>query len=88
MNIRNCKLVILVVAAIFGGYFAITPESSARISQNPLDQELSNVLSRHGFTGNMEATLEQRLGRRVDNRLADLGRNLFHDTAISLTGDQ
>lgn len=88
MNTRNCKLIVLVVAVIFGGFFLTTRKNSARISQNPLDQELLNVLSQHGFSGNVEATLEQRLGRRIDNKLADLGRNLFHDTAVSLTGDQ
>lgn len=88
MNTRNCKLVVLVAAVIFGGFFLTTRKSSARIGQNPLDQQLSDVLSRHGFSGSVESTLEQRLGRRVDNNLADLGRNLFHDTAVSLTGDQ
>ena len=88
MKIRSCKLLVLIFAAIFGGFFAITPRSSARVNQNPLDGQLSSVLSQHGFSGNVESTLEQRLGRRVDNQLADLGRNLFHDTAVSLTGDQ
>ena len=88
MNIRNCKLVVLIIAVIFGGFFMTTRKSSARISQNPLDSELSNVLSQHGFTGNIESTLEQKLGRRIDNQLADLGRNLFHDTIVGLKGDQ
>ncbi len=88
MNTPNCKVVVLVVAVIFGGFFLTMQKSFARISQNPLDQELSNVLGQHGFSGNIEATLEQKLGRRVDHQLADLGRNLFHDTAVSLTGDQ
>ena len=66
MNTRNCKLVVLVVAVIFGGFFMSMRKSSARFSQNPLDHELSNVLSQHGFTGNIESTLEQKLGRRVD----------------------
>ncbi len=88
MNIRSYKLVILIIAIIFGGFFAITRKSSARLSQSPLDQQLSNVLRQNGFTGNIESTLERRLGRKVDNQLADLGRNLFHDTIVSLKGDQ
>lgn len=88
MNTRNCKLAVLVIAVIYGGFFIATQKSSARFSQNPLDQDLSNVLRQRGFTGNVESTLEQRLGRRVDNQLADLGRNLFHDTIVSLKGDQ
>ena len=31
--------------------------------------------------------MEQRLGRKVDNQLADLGRNLFHDTIVGLNND-
>ena len=88
MNIRNCKLVVLVVALIFGGLFFVTRSGSARSNQNPLDNELSNVLRQNEFTGNIESTLESKLGRRVDNKLADLGRNLFHDTIVSLKGDQ
>jgi len=88
MNTRNCKLAVLVVAIVFGGFFMATRKSSARFIQSPLDQDLSNVLSQHGFTGNIESTLESKLGRRVDNQLADLGRNLFHDTIVSLKGDQ
>lgn len=88
MNTRTCKLIVLVAAVILGGLFMTGRTSSARISQNPLDHELANVLRGHGFTGNIESTLEQRLGRRVDNQLADLGRNLFHDTIVGLKGDQ
>ena len=88
MKTRNCKSVVLVIAVIFGGLVMTMRKSSARDSQSPLDHELSNVLSRHGFTGNIESTLEQKLGRRVDNRLADVGRNLFHDTIVGLQGDQ
>ena len=88
MNTRNCKLAVLVIALIFGGLVFAARIGSARFNQNPLDQELSNSLGRNGFTGNIESTLERRLGRKVDNQLADLGRNLFHDTIVSLKGDQ
>ena len=88
MNTRNCKLAVLVVALFFSGVFLFTRISSASSNNNPLDQELSNVLGQNGFTGNIESTLERKLGRRVDNQLADLGRNLFHDTIVGLKGDQ
>ncbi|HEX6717585.1 MAG TPA: cytochrome c peroxidase [Pyrinomonadaceae bacterium] len=52
-----------------------------------LDQQLTTVLARHGFTGRIESTLEQRLGRKVDNQLADLGRLLFFDTVTGLNND-
>jgi cytochrome c peroxidase len=52
-----------------------------------LDDELQIVLARHSFTGRIESTLEQRLGRRVDGQLADTGRLLFFDTVAGLNND-
>jgi cytochrome c peroxidase len=52
-----------------------------------LDRTLIRVLRDAGFTGNVEATLEARLGRRVDPGLADLGRLLFFDKMLGLHGD-
>ena len=52
-----------------------------------LDDELQTVLARHGFTGRIESTLEQRLGRRIDRQLADTGRLLFFDTVAGLNND-
>jgi cytochrome c peroxidase len=48
---------------------------------------LTAALQQLGFTGRIESTLEQRLGRTIDNQLADLGRNLFHDTIVGLNND-
>ncbi|HEU4744744.1 MAG TPA: cytochrome c peroxidase [Anaerolineales bacterium] len=61
------------------------PAASAQVSS--LDEELQAVLRQAGFTGRMEATLEQRLGRRLDLPLADLGRNLWFDTFTGLNND-
>jgi cytochrome c peroxidase len=52
-----------------------------------LDVELRPVLQRAGFTGMVSSTLEKRLGRPIDRRLADLGRLLFFDTLHSLHDD-
>ncbi|HKE85446.1 MAG TPA: cytochrome c peroxidase [Vicinamibacterales bacterium] len=52
-----------------------------------LDQQLTAALARHGFTGQIESTLEERLGRRIDHRLADLGRLLWFDTVSGLNND-
>jgi cytochrome c peroxidase len=52
-----------------------------------LDRTLIRVLRDAGFTGNVEATLEARLGRRIDPELADLGRLLFFDKILGLHGD-
>src|SRR5712691_8908579 len=57
----------------------------ARSSQ--LDQALETVLRQEGFTGRIQTTLEQRLGHRVDARLANVGRLLWFDTITGLNND-
>jgi cytochrome c peroxidase len=52
-----------------------------------LDTKLARVLREHRFSGRMESELEDRLGRRVDKDLANLGRLLFFDTSHSLHQD-
>ena len=61
---------------------AATAQPSAR-----LDAELSDVLARAGFTGTVGSSIEQRLGRPLDRRLADLGRLLWFDTSGGLHDD-
>ncbi|MDF1503819.1 cytochrome c peroxidase [Roseisolibacter sp. H3M3-2] len=51
------------------------------------DAELRALLAAHGFTGRVASTLEARLGRRVDPRLADVGRLLWFDPILALNGD-
>lgn len=64
MNIRNCKLAVVIIAVIFGGFVFVARKSSAERSDTPLDENLASVLRRRGFTGNIQSTLERRLGRR------------------------
>lgn len=52
-----------------------------------LDARLREALAGAGFTGRVEATLEARLGRSVDPKLAELGRLLFFDVQGGLHGD-
>jgi cytochrome c peroxidase len=52
-----------------------------------LDRELSAVLERAGFTGTVGSSIERRLGRPIDPRLADLGRMLWFDTSGGLHND-
>ena len=52
-----------------------------------LDDSLKDVLKRHAFTGKIESTLEPRLGRKLDAKLADLGNKLFFDTILGLHDD-
>ncbi len=52
-----------------------------------IDRDLTSVLEQQGFTGRIESTLERRLGRPLDRRLANLGRLLWFDTIIGLNDD-
>src|SRR5687767_1479048 len=52
-----------------------------------LDKTLARVLRQHDFTGRVEASLEDRLGRRIDADLANIGRMLWFDNAHSLHRD-
>ncbi|HET8645784.1 MAG TPA: cytochrome-c peroxidase, partial [Vicinamibacteria bacterium] len=80
---------LLVAAAVSGVAMKQAPVSLAgRETPNPqLDAQLRAVLQQHGFTGTVEHTLPARLGRPVDERLANLGRLLFFDPVLSLHGD-
>ena len=66
---------------------AILTLSLVATGSSTLDQRLTGVLAQHGFTGRVESTLDQRLGRRLDHQLADLGRLLFFDTVGGLNND-
>jgi cytochrome c peroxidase len=64
------------------------PTAPARESAaGNLDAVLRAHLARHGFTGRVAATLEARLGRPVDLRLADVGRLLWFDPIQGLNDD-
>jgi cytochrome c peroxidase len=57
--------------------------------QNPqdLNNSLAAALKQAGFTGLIQATLEPRLGRRLNPKLANLGRLLWFDKLTGLHSD-
>lgn len=69
-----------------GWLFAQAGAASAEESQ-ALDQQLQTTLKALGFTGKIESTLEQRLGRPLDPARANLGRLLWFDTLTGLNND-
>lgn len=56
-------------------------------SDAELDKNLQLLLKSNGFTGNIESTLEKRLGRKINKKLANVGRLLFFDIIGGLKGD-
>ena len=52
-----------------------------------LDAQLQAYLASLGYTGRVGSTLEARLGRRIDHRLADVGRMLWFDPITALNDD-
>jgi len=67
---------------------AVLGDGSRREGPDPtLDASLQAVLAEHGFTGGIEETLAERLGRPIDPRLAELGRLIFFDRILSLHND-
>ena len=87
MFIQRYKLSIVSVALICVAVVILSPGASATSTDDVLNEQLSASLSQHGFTGRVGLSLEQRLGRRIDNQLADLGRLAFHDTLLGLNDD-
>lgn len=86
MSIQRSKIIIVVLAVIAVTMVAFTPKTSAD-NDSVLNEQLSTVLQQHGFTGRVGLSLEQRLGRKIDNQLADLGRLAFHDSLLGLNDD-
>jgi cytochrome c peroxidase len=79
------RIAVSAVAAFGVLLLASQPLFGAR--QDPLDAQLRGRLAQLGFTGDVESTLETRLGRTVDLRLANIGRLLWFDTVTGLHGD-
>ena len=78
----------LVTVCVAAGAFMMIAVSFARLeAAQDANGQVASVLARLGFTGRIESTLEARLGRSVDGRLATLGRLLFFDPIGALHSD-
>jgi cytochrome c peroxidase len=85
MPLLRTKL--LLILALTTGCILAVMQNTAHADNDPLDVELTARLQQFSFTGRIESTLEQRLGRRLDNRRANLGRLLWFDTIGGLNDD-
>ena len=79
------RLVLVVIAA--SGIGLMSGAAAVPGGDSELDAQLSMVLKKHGFTGDIQNQLEKRLGRKVDSKLADLGRMLWFDSVTGLNND-
>ena len=87
MGIRELRIAIVLLTVAACAVVTFTPGTSANENDSALNEQLSTLLSQHGFTGKVGQSLEERLGRKIDNQLADLGRLAFHDTLLGLNDD-
>ena len=93
MLIKRLKLIILLLSLTASGAMTFASskggkaQDEALCKDDALTRELTAELQELGFTGRIEDTLEERLGRRIDRKLADLGRLLWFDTITGLNND-
>lgn len=90
---RRARLRAMLLPLVAGACIGDAPSRTAgpalatNLSDAELDAPLRQRLQQHGFTGRIAASLETRLGRPIDRRLADLGRLLFFDPIQGLNDD-
>jgi cytochrome c peroxidase len=78
----------LAAGTIGGAGLALAPAlATGSAGDRSLDAQLTERLSDAGFTGRIESTLTERLGRSLDPRRADTGRLLWFDTILGLNDD-
>ena len=87
MSLEQRKIAIVFLAAVTCAAVALTARITAKANDSALDTQLSALFTVQGFTGRVGQSLEQRLGRKLDNQLADLGRLAFHDSLLGLNDD-
>lgn len=86
MNVRRIKLFLILVTMFVGVLLFMTEKVSSN-SRRELNEQLRAVLEEHGFTGRIEESLQEKLGRPIDNQLARIGKFAFHDKLLGLNDD-
>jgi cytochrome c peroxidase len=84
---RYAGLIAALAVAAFGLLLLASQPPLFGAGRHSLDAQLRGRLAQLGFTGDVESTLDTRLGRPVDPRLANIGRLLWFDTVTGLHGD-
>src|SRR5690242_8386297 len=84
---RIIGFIAMVWAVLLGASIAAAYDRQSISRESQLDRELGAVLRAADFTGQIDASLERRIGRRIEHQLADLGRLLWFDTITGLNND-
>gem|GEM_PF-274028 len=82
----SCLLIGIVLGLVNPDLQAASGNSD-NSGQGNVDSQLASILNRLKFTGSIESTLEQRLGRNLDHKLAQVGQMLWFDTVTGLHDD-
>jgi len=85
MSVMRIRLALNLSVALVAVFVVAGTPSIA--SHKTLDQQLNVRLEELGFTGRIESSLQERLGRNLDNRKIELGRLLWFDTIGGLNND-
>lgn len=76
------------ISAALVALATITSSCTQRASEEtPLDRQLEGLLKQAGFTGTIDASVEKRLGRKINPKLVELGRMIFFDKFSALHDD-
>src|SRR5436190_15086944 len=68
-----------IVITLMGGAISLQAQT--------VDSLVTTALQQAGFTGRIQSSLQSRLGRPINQQLADLGRLLWFDNAVGLHSD-
>jgi cytochrome c peroxidase len=75
------------VAILIAGILGCLSSALWADSSKVLDDELTQVLKAYGFTGHIESKFQEKLGRPIDRKRANLGRLLWFDIIGGLNDD-
>src|SRR4051812_14963153 len=85
-GVRPCFLLALVSGVLPLPVPAFSKGSDYAVPED-IDAQLVAILTKLQFTGKMESTLEQKLGRKIDQKLVKVGQMLWFDTVMGLHDD-
>src|SRR5215475_7025056 len=97
MRVKYLKVIIVLLVIAACGVMMSAPSQNVKAQRasardgnsgdDNLSKQLLSALSNAGFTGRIADTLKSRLGRQIDDKLANIGRLLWFDTIGGLNND-